>query len=54
MVEYLAPASDAEIDRKAVNGPRYAGPFVDYDRYQLDEEIDPEIDIVSISAQLAF
>jgi len=27
---------------------------VDYDRYQLDEEIDPEIDIVSVSAQLAF
>lgn len=27
---------------------------VDYDRYQLDEEINPEIDIVSVSAQLAF
>lgn len=27
---------------------------VDYDRYQLDEEVDPELDIVSVSAQLAF
>lgn len=27
---------------------------VDYDRYELDEDIDPELDIVSVSAQLAF
>lgn len=27
---------------------------VDYDRYELDEDIDPQLDIVSISAQLAF
>ncbi|MFY0640021.1 MAG: porin family protein [Bermanella sp.] len=27
---------------------------VDYDRYELDERIDPELDMVSVSAQFAF
>jgi hypothetical protein len=27
---------------------------LDYDRYELDEKIDPELDIVSVSAQFAF
>ena len=27
---------------------------VDYDRYQLDEEISPELDMVSVSAQFSF